>query len=75
MAADEVARQIGALDLTISTVIDTFKEEKLWLDFGVSTEMVGSILTKVLFPKRGIWRKNKCIRNVEIRNIKKEQLQ
>ena len=38
MAADEVARQIGALDLTISTVIDTFKEKKLWLDFGISTE-------------------------------------
>ena len=52
MAADEVARQIGALDLTISTVIDTFKEEKLWLDFGVSTENGGKYLNEGLISQK-----------------------
>ncbi len=38
MAANDEARQIGALDLTISTVIEHFKDSKSWLDFGISTE-------------------------------------
>lgn len=38
MAANEEARVIGALDLAISTVIDEYKEKKLWIDFGISTE-------------------------------------
>ena len=38
MAADDEARIIGALDLTISTVIDKYKNSKKWLDFGISTE-------------------------------------
>ena len=62
-------------DPTINAAIDTFKEKNCGWILGFQLKMVGSILTKVLFPKRGIWRKNKCIRNVEIRNIKKEQLQ
>lgn len=38
MAANDEARIIGALDLTISTVIDKYKNSKKWLDFGISTE-------------------------------------
>lgn len=38
MAANEEARQIGALDLAVSTVIDKYKDSKLWIDFGISTE-------------------------------------
>ena len=38
MAANEEARVIGALDLTISYVINKYKEKKEWLDFGISTE-------------------------------------
>lgn len=38
MAANDDARTIGALDLTISTVIERYKDSKLWLDFGISTE-------------------------------------
>lgn len=38
MAANEEARIIGALDLTIATIIETYKEKKKWLDFGISTE-------------------------------------
>lgn len=71
MAADEVARQIGALDLTISTVIDTFKE-KTMVDFGISTEDGGKYLNEGLISQKEGFMKNKYIRNVEIRNIKKE---
>ena len=38
MAANEEARVIGALDLTVSYVINKYKEKKEWLDFGISTE-------------------------------------
>ncbi len=38
MAANEEARQIGALDLAVATVIDRYKDNKKWLDFGISTE-------------------------------------
>lgn len=38
MAADDVARQIGALDLAVETVIEKYRDRKLWLDFGISTE-------------------------------------
>lgn len=38
MAANDEARQIGALDLAISTVINKYRETKKWLDFGISTE-------------------------------------
>ncbi len=38
MAADEEAREIGALDLVIATVIEEYKTKKRWMDFGISTE-------------------------------------
>lgn len=38
MAADEEARQIGALDLAVFTVIEKYRLSKKWLDFGISTE-------------------------------------
>lgn len=38
MAANEEARTIGALDLVVNTVIEKYKNEKLWIDFGISTE-------------------------------------
>lgn len=38
MAANDEAREIGALDLTISTIIEKYKNSKKWLDFGISTE-------------------------------------
>lgn len=38
MAANDEARQIGALDLAIATVMDNYRETKTWLDFGISTE-------------------------------------
>ncbi len=38
MAADEEARQIGALDLAVATVLERYRTAKKWLDFGISTE-------------------------------------
>lgn len=52
MAANDVARQIGALDLAISTVIEKYKESKLWLDFGISTENSGMILNTGLISQK-----------------------
>lgn len=52
MAANDIARQIGALDLVISTVIENYKNEKLWLDFGISTEECGRYLNEGLISQK-----------------------
>lgn len=52
MAANETAREIGALDLTIATVIEQFKESKKWLDFGISTEDGGHYLNEGLISQK-----------------------
>lgn len=52
MAASELAREIGALDLTISTVIGTYKDSKKWLDFGISTEDAGHYLNEGLISQK-----------------------
>lgn len=38
MAANDEARQIGALDLAVATVIEKYRDSKQWMDFGISTE-------------------------------------
>lgn len=38
MAANDEARVLGALDYVIVTVIERYRKNKLWLDFGISTE-------------------------------------
>lgn len=38
MVANKEARVVGALDLAIVTIMDKYKREKKWLDFGISTE-------------------------------------
>lgn len=52
MAANDTAREIGALDLTIATVIETYKESKDWLDFGISTEDAGHYLNEGLIAQK-----------------------
>lgn len=52
MAANEEARKIGGLDLVIATIIEKYKQEKMWLDFGISTEHGRIYLKKVLFHKK-----------------------
>jgi hypothetical protein len=38
MASNDEGRMIGALDLAVNYVIEKYRESKLWLDFGISTE-------------------------------------
>ena len=52
LAANEIAREIGALDLTIATVIETYKDSKDWLDFGISTEDGGHYLNEGLIAQK-----------------------
>lgn len=52
MAANDTAREIGALDLTIATVIETYKDSKDWLDFGISTEDGGHYLNDGLISQK-----------------------
>lgn len=52
MAASELAREIGALDLTIATVIENYKDSKKWLDFGISTEDYGHFLNEGLISQK-----------------------
>ena len=52
LAANETAREIGALDLTIGTVIEQYKEYKNWLDFGISTEDGGHYLNEGLIAQK-----------------------
>lgn len=52
MAANQLARQIGALDLVISTVIEKYKNNKAWLDFGISTENGGRYLNEGLIAQK-----------------------
>lgn len=52
LAANETAREIGALDLTISNVIEQYKDSKSWLDFGISTEEGGHFLNEGLISQK-----------------------
>lgn len=52
MAADETARTIGGLDLTIASIIDEYKGSKQQLDFGISTERGGKYLNKGLIAQK-----------------------
>jgi len=52
MAANQLARQIGALDLTINTVIEKYKNNKAWFDFGISTENSGRYLNEGLIAQK-----------------------
>ena len=52
MAANDTAREIGALDLTIASVIESFKDSKEWLDFGISTEEGGHYLNEGLISQK-----------------------
>lgn len=52
MAANKLARQIGALDLAINTVIEKYKGNKKLLDFGISTENGGYVLNEGLISQK-----------------------
>lgn len=52
LAADDTAREIGALDYCISEIINKYKDEKQFLDFGISTENGGRILNEGLIAQK-----------------------
>lgn len=52
LAANGTARQLGALDLAISTVLNGYQGKKLWLDFGISTEDMGRYLNEGLISQK-----------------------
>lgn len=52
MAADDIARKIGALDLVINEIIERYKGQKSWLDFGISTENDGKYLNEGLISQK-----------------------
>lgn len=52
MAANDLARQLGALDLAISTVLNGYQGKKLWLDFGISTEDMGRYMNEGLISQK-----------------------
>lgn len=52
MASNELARKVGGLDLIINIIIEKYKETKLWLDFGISTENGGRYLNEGLISQK-----------------------
>lgn len=68
MAADDKAREIGALDLLIKTVMDEFSAGKTYLDFGISSENGGGFLNEGLISqKEGFGGRTLCYQTWEIR--------
>ena len=54
LAANEEAREIGALDYVVASVIEKYKETKAYLDFGISSEEGGKVLNEgLIFQKEG----------------------
>ena len=52
LATNDTARRIGALDLAINHVKETFKDSKKWLDFGISSEDNGMYLNEGLISQK-----------------------
>lgn len=52
LAANEKAREIGALDLLIKTLMDEFTKSKKYFDFGISTENGGQVLNQGLISQK-----------------------
>ena len=52
MASSGYGRENGALDLLISTIINEYRGQKRYLDFGISTEDAGKILNAGLISQK-----------------------
>lgn len=52
MAANDTAREIGALDLLIKTLMDKFSESHTYFDFGISSENMGKFLNEGLISQK-----------------------
>lgn len=52
MAANNIARELGGLDLLIKILIDLYKDKKQYFDFGISTEDNGHYLNEGLIHQK-----------------------
>lgn len=52
MASSSLGRRLGALDLVVSSIIDLYKQTKLYLDFGISSENYGKVLNYGLISQK-----------------------
>ena len=52
MAANEIARKVGALDAVVINIINQYEGRKKWLDFGISTEEHGRVLNEGLIAQK-----------------------
>lgn len=52
LAANETAREIGALDYCISEIINKYSSTKQFLDFGISSENDGKVLNEGLISQK-----------------------
>lgn len=54
LASNDCGRELGALDLVVSTVMEIYRKDKQWFDFGKSTENNGKVLNEgLIFQKEG----------------------
>lgn len=67
LASNEKGREIGALDLVISSLIEEYKNEKRYFDFGISTEDGGKFLNEGLISqKEGFGARTVCYNTWEV---------
>lgn len=52
LSADAKAREIGALDLVIATLMNQYRPTHAWLDFGISTENGGMVMNEGLIAQK-----------------------
>lgn len=52
LASNELAHEIGGLDLVISTLLEKYKGTKKYFDFGISTENDGKLLNEGLMHQK-----------------------
>ena len=69
LAANDKAREIGALDLLIKTVMDNFSISHTYFDFGISSENNGMLLNEGLISqKEGFGGRTVCYQTWEVVN-------
>lgn len=61
MASSDKGREIGALDLVVSTLLDKYRENKLYFDFGISTENDGFTLNEGLIAQKESFGGRVCV--------------
>ncbi len=52
LCSNEEAKEIGALDATVFRIMEDYKDNKQWLDFGISTEDSGYYLNEGLISQK-----------------------